>query len=388
MADIKEVIVYSNGNSKELKTWSNVPYFFTDELIKNGIKVDRVNYDYSNDKNIIKLASKFFRKAITIIKGKTIWKYNYTDYCENKVCSFLEKQNSIYRNADLQVMFGFSYAIKSDIPFVMISDWTIDYRLKNKYKREPLSIEKKLIDKQYKMMDRADAIISVFPSSYEDIKKRFPNKTYFLGHFVNALSNYPVDFSKKYNSNKILFIGRKKAYKSGLEKAIKIINYYNENNDEKLFLSIIGMKESDINSIDKKYCSFYGYLDKSNPTQTDTYYSLIKESKLMINTTSEWNGVSSLFEGMYYGTPIISSRNKEIELLVNQEDVIAYCEDDESLDSIATKINEILKMNKQDYEELCDKAHKFADQFTWDKYIKKFIDLANKIVDNRNNSIE
>lgn len=36
MREIKEVIVYSNGDSNDLATWSNVPYFFCRELEKRG----------------------------------------------------------------------------------------------------------------------------------------------------------------------------------------------------------------------------------------------------------------------------------------------------------------------------------------------------------------
>mgnify|MGYP007100191735 CR=1 FL=1 len=41
------VIVFSLGDSTKISTWSNVPYFFTTTLEKQGIKVNRVNLQES-----------------------------------------------------------------------------------------------------------------------------------------------------------------------------------------------------------------------------------------------------------------------------------------------------------------------------------------------------
>ncbi len=54
---IREVTVFSPGDSRSLTCWSNVPCLFTKSLESKGIKVNRVNI-YSN---------KYIRK--------TVWKY-------------------------------------------------------------------------------------------------------------------------------------------------------------------------------------------------------------------------------------------------------------------------------------------------------------------------
>jgi hypothetical protein len=40
---MNEVIVFTNGDSSKLSTWSNVPYCFTETLIRRGIRVHRVD---------------------------------------------------------------------------------------------------------------------------------------------------------------------------------------------------------------------------------------------------------------------------------------------------------------------------------------------------------
>src|SRR3569833_1299656 len=43
MKPLRELTVFSHGDSTLLSTWSNVPYFFTRTIESKGIKVNRVN---------------------------------------------------------------------------------------------------------------------------------------------------------------------------------------------------------------------------------------------------------------------------------------------------------------------------------------------------------
>src|SRR5882757_1545540 len=48
MRAIREVTVFSHGDSRLLSTWSNVPYFFTRTIESKGIRVNRVNINPSS----------------------------------------------------------------------------------------------------------------------------------------------------------------------------------------------------------------------------------------------------------------------------------------------------------------------------------------------------
>jgi len=72
MKKIKEVSVFTNGDSCKLSTWSNVPYFFTQALTAKGIKVNRI--DLSPDPSLEKRWNKFMGRVMRrIFKG--------TSYC-------------------------------------------------------------------------------------------------------------------------------------------------------------------------------------------------------------------------------------------------------------------------------------------------------------------
>lgn len=42
---LKEVTVFSIGDSSKISTWSNIPFFLTEMLIAKGIKVNRINIE-------------------------------------------------------------------------------------------------------------------------------------------------------------------------------------------------------------------------------------------------------------------------------------------------------------------------------------------------------
>ena len=110
-------------------------------------------------------------------------------------------------------------------------------------------------------------------------------------------------------------------------------------------------------------------LNKTSEKERELYYRLIGEAKLMANVTSDWNGVSSLFEALYHGTPILVSRNRELELLIGEKDYCRFCDNDDELYS-----NFMSLMNGDDYNKISQAAHEFGEMYSWNKFMDKFLD--------------
>lgn len=378
MKEIKEIIVYSNGDSNDIATWSNVPYFFTKELEKRNIKVDRVNINYNYKSSVTAFVYfyliKVIRTLITLIKGtKPKLKFQYTNYYRRQIEKIMNESIRKYHNADLQLMFGFSYSIKSSIPLVMLSDWTIEYRLLNRQKREPSNYEKKLIAEQYNTLSDAFALVSLMPNSKELIEKRINKNVYYFGTGINSINDYDSNVENKCKSNQILFSGRKKEYLNGLIKLINVINYCNDKYNRNYKINVIGMNKEDVYDADRSNCMFYGYLRKDDKEQSSMYYSLINESKLLMNINEGWNGISTLLEVLYHGTPIIISKNKEVEKIfgVNLE-CCEYVDDEEEIDSIARKVDKFMQMNIDEYSKVSKLAHEITNGHEWSMIVDKF----------------
>src|SRR6476646_760781 len=78
MKKIKELNVYSHGESAEISTWSNVPIFFTQTLLAKGIKVNRININPSP------LPEKIFDNLVWRVLNKLTRKHHFYTYIRTK----------------------------------------------------------------------------------------------------------------------------------------------------------------------------------------------------------------------------------------------------------------------------------------------------------------
>lgn len=380
----KEIIVYSPGNPDDLATWSNVPYFFCKTLENQNIKVDKV--DISVKKDIFTLPIIVYSKIKEKILQKIFDKNTEYSFFRNKLfnkimLSKMKKRDKKYPNADIQVVFDFSHVITNKKKFIMLCDWTIEYYIREHLRRSPNKYEMKLIQEQYNEMSKSNAIISIFPESYKQIKEYFPNKTFYFGHVVNSLAKYKDNRLNQFNKRNVLFIGNIK-YIKGLEFLIAAINKYNSDcntSNEKLTLNVIGIERTQVKSdLNCDFCKFYGYLNKTDLEDRKKYYTILCNSRVVVNPTANWNGASSLFESLYLGVPIIVSPNIEIKTLLKDQRFCDFC-DPTSIESLEEKLKNTFTENFKVFANKSLEAHNFAKQYTWDKFIEKFNNLIDSI---------
>ena len=125
MEQIKEVTVFTWGDSSRLETWSNVPFFFTETLLAKGIRVNRVNLESSKILPLHRLAK--------LINKDSSYTYFYS------LINFLSTRQKIkkavnrfkHSQADIFLTFSFSSCGMSEKPVVLFGDWTYDYLIRN-----------------------------------------------------------------------------------------------------------------------------------------------------------------------------------------------------------------------------------------------------------------
>src|SRR5215213_5781294 len=79
MKEIRELTVYSHGDSTKISTWSNVPYFFTETLLSKGIKVNRVNINPSP------FPEKIYDGIVWRVLNKLTRKHHFSTYLRTLV---------------------------------------------------------------------------------------------------------------------------------------------------------------------------------------------------------------------------------------------------------------------------------------------------------------
>ena len=366
---MKKIIVISEGDPYNPKTWSNIPYFLVKNLKLNGNTVYTINLGINKYINFI--FNKVFYPFIQIIDGKdSEYKLNrtkiYERYCEYKIRKCLK----IIDNPDVIISTSYSFApkISENYKIILLCDWTFEYHIQNYKKRIPTKLEMKAIYRQEEILNRADLIISLFPNIAEVMKQKF-SKVKYIGNVINVSENLNINLENKYKSNSILFIGGKR-YLSGAKTLIQAVSYLNEKLNLKLHVNIIGLTNDDLLVKNVPYVYCYGYLNKLNKNDDDIYYDLITKSKICINTTPTWAGFSSIIEAMYLYTPIITSKYDSFhETFGNRFNPNYYCKNDYIM--LSKKILEVYNMSKANYLDLCNNMRELVSDMSWDGYVKK-----------------
>ncbi|RZJ58464.1 MAG: glycosyltransferase family 1 protein [Hymenobacter sp.] len=369
----KEVNVFTNGDSSQINTWSNVPFFLTETLLKKEIKVNRI--DISPSKNLEKIFYKIFYRILSNLNKETSYTYlrsliHFKD-TKRKVADALKQ----YPDADVNIFvtFSFSSAGLSTKPIVQFCDWTYSYDIAHFSSRIPDFFERQAIKREDAQIMSADLIFVLFPSITEYMKNRYYGKNiFYLGNVINSLYKVSVnDIQIKSNSNSLLFIGSKKyiAGANALIAAFEIIKPI----IPKLTLEIIGIKSNDFSNLPAGI-TCHGYLDKDITEERELYYNILRNARVFINTTPKWGAFSASIEAMYFYTPVIVTPYSEFLTTFGQDiNFGSYCEENKPK---LIKENILNIFQDKYYEQLCINANNAVKDFTWDAYVDK---MLNKI---------
>ena len=375
MKTIKEITVFSIGDSNELKTWSNVPYFFTKSLEEKQIKVNRVDIKENLILNFIYKYSFFvFYKLINKNSNHCYFRSGLNYFLTN--CK-IKKAIKEFNQSEILIFLTYSFCANKyhNKKVVLLGDWCYLYYISTFLKREPMWFEKKALAREKKHINYADNVINLFPKSEEFNLKHFNDKNqFYLGHIING--NYDLNYeeiiSKKLNSRKLLFIGNKK-YMVGALNLIKSFEKLNTNAE----LHIIGLTKQDV-GIHLPGLFYYGYLNKGIVLENELYYKLIIEARVIVNTNPKWGSFSAITEAMYYQTPVITLPYPEFTKTYGTEINFGFYVNEDVTDDLTSKLTDILNDSKDEQLNKMKSAHNQVKNFSWSAYTNKVINLINE----------
>lgn len=373
MGEIKEITVFSVGDSNSLKTWSNVPYFFTKNLELKGYKVNRVNIEENKTLfSIYKYTAFAFLKLIYRNSNHTYFRTKLNYKLTNKK---IAKALQIHSKTDAAIFLTFSFSAPQSFKKKVISfgDWTYSYYIANFLNREPKWFEKKCLEREKQHIKKADLVLGLFPLSSTFIKKNYNNvNVHYLGNVINSnreLHKEPVIKAKE-KSKKLLFIGNEK-YLSGALELIETFNKLKSDHPD-LQLHFIGLNENET-GIKANGIVYHGYLNKSVVSENELYYKLLSEALVIINSTKDWGGFSSTTEAMYFYTPVITRPYDEFTETYGSQIDFGYFID--QTNTLSTCIEKMLNNSKEEQLKLMSAAHDKVKDFTWTNYIGNMLEL-------------
>lgn len=378
MNTIKEITVYAHGDSSDLKTWSNVPYFFTETLLQKGIRVNRVNINPPG------WLEELYNKLVWRVLNKVLVKQFFNQYLHtwfNHVLTQRRIRKAVkqYPDTDVHLFLSFSHSAKpyTNKPVVFFCDWNIDYYFKYFLNRSPVWVEQFAGKRQDRLMEEADLVISLFPAVTDYLKNYYRNSNiHYLGNVVNSVLKVSEEevLLKKRTSKALLFIGNRK-YIEGAKFLIAAVTLLAKQSSD-IHLHIIGMERKHFEEA-PSFVTFHGYLNKSDEQQRRRYYELMQEARMVVNTTEKWGAFSSTLEAMYFFNPIITTPYTEFVQTFGRTISFGRYFEDRTPEALAREIASLLQST--DYEEYCKSAHLAVMPFTWDAYVDKVLAHINRL---------
>lgn len=380
----KEIIVFSEGDASKLETWSNVPYFFTKWLEEYGCIVHRVDISIEAlsliEKVVLNIVDKF------LVAWKLVTRCDWA-FDKKRTVLFGMMRNRIvksawkeYPNSNEQIVLSFSCVGPKKLhkKTILVGDWTYEYFLEMQQKRKPGLLEKLYIKRENSNIMVADAVVSLFPDPKDYIQNKCKREVFFLDYVVNSnYDNFKKDLALKFKSVSFVFVGNRRYLESAV-KLVEAIDYLNKQGHGNIYtVDIIGLESKDSDVFNKAFVNCYGYLNKSVKDDNRLYYEKIVGAKAIVNVTDEWNGMSSLIEAMYYYTPIIIVPNANITKFfgTNNNKKYGYWCQDSSLESLIKGLEFVCELDEVVYSDICEYAHELVQNYTWDNYIDKVLNL-------------
>jgi len=368
-----KVYLCTTATSKKYKSWSNIPYLLHKNFERSGYKVKNfVLREFQPIKFLfnlpVRVLIKFFGLKTTYYYVRTPLHFFFT-YIYSQYIRFLSDDN------DIMIVQGFSYPPHNNKnKMLILGDWPSSYLFDHFLKRKPSKMEKRSIAREDRVIERADAVVTLFPNVHKYMLNRYQNKNiYYFGNVVNIDAEViiPLDIlTIKKKSQKILFIG-KPFYLAGANELISAVEHL-RGQGYKLNVDIVGIEP---NLINKKFdwLSVHGYLDKGKLADKHKYYTLLKNAKLFINTTPSWNAFQATLEAMYFYTPIVVRVNESLTQTFPKLEGFSYlvAERNEDLEKEIIKSIE----HSGEYLEKCKQAHKAAKPYTWENFTQKLMEL-------------
>lgn len=395
----KNIIVFVEGNADSADTWSNIPYFLVRSLEREGVTVEKIDIGVESSSRgeklfffLVDLMTRGIRK---LIKNNPVFSLNRTKIYDKMVKRKMKK--AIEQKPDLQgaIMLNFSHSAAwfAPCPTCMLCDWPIEYLIEKHQNRNPGRLEKIAIKRQIKELLSVDYVITLFPDVQEYMQKKYNREILYLGNVINLeqmdwleedskghaeKSFFCIQedefFKKKQEGNHYLFIGRQR-YMDSAVRLVQAIKAYNCTHKDKLYVDIVGLDKEMREEFHAEFVQCYGYLSKGDKKQKELYMQLLNQAKVLVNITEEWNGMSSLIEAMYCYIPVIIVPNPNIEKTFGKTcDFGKYCKT-HAVEELIKSIEEIQRISADHYEEICYRAHRKVEAFTWSNYSKKIMAL-------------
>jgi glycosyltransferase involved in cell wall biosynthesis len=300
------------GDSNDINTWSNVPYFFVRALISRKVDVRRINL--FPEQGLILRGLNFFndkRNGVAARFGLRSREMFRIPAFQRFVNFHVAKTCRKFQDADLNLFLTFSSSSYrySDVPVALYCDRTYEHHLEERSIR-PTYADRCLFRMEKRNIQNARFVFSLNRACLEFIRDRYGVQSPLLLKAAINLSG--DDFSdpnaliaRKKATRNILFVGRAYYYyQRGVDILLAAFLRFNEKVSEPFTLHLVGITDDQLPK-PQAHVICHGYLRKDDPAQYRKYIDLLASARLFVFPMRFGPIAGVLREALWMCTPVI-----------------------------------------------------------------------------------
>lgn len=364
--------MYTVGDARHIRTWSNVPYFFTRTLERQGRIVRRVDIGPAR---LLQLPYDLAVRTLRLLFGER-YVHDYFRSPINHLLTRWKVARTMRRHPDdVHVLLTYSFGSNpAKRPFILFSDITFERHVRYFKERPAQRLERFNVRHETRNLEEALAVISLFPERAEELRRIYGDKVRYYGNVVN-LDSRPGDpralLERKWEGGRLLFIG-KAHYKQGLLLLLRALELLDAERATPTPLDVIGLGRADVPGPVPAGVRFHGYLDKGRLEDHRRYLRLLEKACLFVNPNPKWAAFSASCEAMLFHTPVVIHPYTEFVRTFGEEESLGRFLRSEDPAELAAHLRALLA-DKETWTRMAINAHRAVGPFTWDSFIRRFL---------------
>ena len=355
-----ELSLYTMGDSTNIDTWSNLPYFFGKALAGQGVNLNRIS---------ILREENYIHRAWQQVLSKAGRLPCHDPVSIMLIQQRIKQQSLRYAGSELNIFLTFSFTSHryTPAPTVHYCDQTYELLCEDTGKRIT-ALDLWLIRRENEILRSARHVFTTGTRCRDFIRYRLKQTNVSRLRTGINLDVLPKDrapelLAAKRSRKDILFIG-KGYHKRGLDVLVTAFERFNEQNHNEYTLHVVGTPPATPASLNPQI-RYHGYLSKGNASQLHTYLDLLRSARMFVMPMREGPLPGVIREAGLMYTPVIITNIWNVNRFIRQG-VNGLLIDVPDPHIVAERMH-YLANNDHVWELLARNAHRISKRNDWNR---------------------
>jgi glycosyltransferase involved in cell wall biosynthesis len=375
------VNLFTLGDCADLNTWSNLPYYFYQNLRAQSVAVRPVNLVPSTSvwyHAFDRLRASRHRVSRFLgAPGPDLLRSRAFRVLVNRRLRAFAQQHP-HADANVFLTFSFSSYRYMRVPVIHYCDRTYEQHLEETG-RKPTRSDRFFMRIDQRNIENASLVLSTNQPCREFISSRYrPKQSLCLRPGINtetAVDDPEGLIEQKEKSTDILFIGRG-VHKRGADILIRAFTLFNGRHGRRFTLHVVGVERSELPADlrpPSENIRFYGYLDRTRPMDLERYNALLRSARMFVMPMRAGPFPGVVSELQLHCTPIIASNVTGMsEVLTDGRDSLLV--DGFEPNSFAHAMDRLVADGAA-WRQMAWNSHVRRRNWTWADTVKTFLEM-------------